>query len=105
MAEIDEILDECRRRLRDHYGEELADIVLYGSIARGDEDAESDIDLLVLLKSDFNRWEQIKVIVRLLYPVQMKCDRYISAKPVHEVDYREGKHAFLRRAKSEGVLL
>jgi predicted nucleotidyltransferase len=80
-------------------------VVLYGSLARGQEDEESDVDLLVLLKSDFDRWQEIQAVGEILFPVQMKCDRYISAKPVSEADYRDGRLAFLRRAKAEGVTL
>ena len=105
MPEHQAILDECVQRLEQHYGEELAGMVLYGSVARGAEDEESDIDLLVLLKSEFDRWQEIQAITDVLFPVQMKCDRYISAKPVAAADYREGRLAFLRRAKAEGVRL
>ena len=105
MQQLQGILEECVRRLEDHYGDVLAGVVLYGSVARGEAEDESDIDLLVLLSSDFDRWQEIQAIGDVLFPVQMKCDRYISAKPVAEADYREGRLAFLRRAKAEGVSL
>jgi hypothetical protein len=42
---------EYIERLREHYRERLAAVVLYGSRARGDADeAESDVDLLVVLQ-------------------------------------------------------
>ena len=105
MQELQGILEECVQRLEDHYGDDLAGVVLYGSVARGEEEEESDIDLLVLLTSDFDRWQEIQAIGDVLFPVQMKCDRYISAKPFAEADFREGRLAFLRRAKTEGVTL
>jgi predicted nucleotidyltransferase len=40
-----QLLSELRRALRTEQGVRLA--VLYGSLARGDEDADSDLDLLV----------------------------------------------------------
>jgi predicted nucleotidyltransferase len=105
MSDTNKILQKCHDRLKGCYGDDLAGVVLYGSVARGEDEEESDIDLLVLLKSEFDRWQEIKRMVRILFPLQMECDRYISAKPVAESDFRKGKVAFLRKAKSEGVAL
>lgn len=44
------LLSELRRALRTEHGVRLA--VLYGSLARGDEDGGSDLDLLVSLADD-----------------------------------------------------
>jgi hypothetical protein len=44
------LLSELREALRTDYGVRLA--VLYGSLARGDEDEGSDLDLLVALADD-----------------------------------------------------
>jgi predicted nucleotidyltransferase len=44
------LLSELRRTLRTEHGVRLA--VLYGSLARGDEDAGSDLDLLISLADD-----------------------------------------------------
>ena len=48
------IIDRCTSILRAHYGDTLAGIVLFGSIARNQADEASDIDLMVLLKGNFN---------------------------------------------------
>lgn len=45
-----QLLSELRRALRTERGVRMA--VLYGSLARGDEDADSDLDLLVALAGD-----------------------------------------------------
>jgi predicted nucleotidyltransferase len=44
------LISSLRRALRNQHGVRLA--VLYGSLARGDEDAGSDIDLLISLNED-----------------------------------------------------
>jgi len=48
-------------RLRQRYGEELLRVVLFGSKARGDSDAESDVDVLVVLR-DGERWQRLAEI-------------------------------------------
>jgi predicted nucleotidyltransferase len=45
-----QLLSQLRQALRTERGVRLA--VLYGSLARGDEDADSDLDLLVSLAGD-----------------------------------------------------
>ncbi|MFO7958060.1 MAG: nucleotidyltransferase domain-containing protein [Candidatus Brocadiia bacterium] len=44
------VLREIRDRLDEAYGERLRGVMLYGSEARDRATAESDVDLLVLLK-------------------------------------------------------
>ena len=50
MGALQELVADLRRALRTEPNVRLA--VLYGSLARGDEDAGSDLDLLVSLAED-----------------------------------------------------
>jgi predicted nucleotidyltransferase len=50
MGTLQDLVADLRRALRTEHGVRLA--VLYGSLARGDEDAGSDIDLLISLADD-----------------------------------------------------
>jgi predicted nucleotidyltransferase len=50
MGTLQELVADLRRALRTEHGVRLA--VLYGSLARGDEDAGSDLDLLISLADD-----------------------------------------------------
>lgn len=56
---------EYVERLRDHYGDQLVTVVLYGSRARGDADKESDVDLLVVLRGEFDHRAEQDVIFDL----------------------------------------
>ena len=49
---IDTLLWDLEKRLKNIYGEKLKKILLYGSYARGDNDEESDLDVMVLLDMD-----------------------------------------------------
>jgi predicted nucleotidyltransferase len=50
MGTLQELVADLRRALHTEHGVRLA--VLYGSLARGDEDASSDLDLLISLADD-----------------------------------------------------
>jgi len=101
--EIKSVLQKCKAALQELYGDRLAGLVLYGSMARGDYDAESDIDLLVLLHGDVNTYREIRPIVHALYPLQLETNRLISAKAISADDYGAGRWSFLRNARKEGL--
>jgi len=96
-------LRRCRLILEKHYGAQFRGLVLYGSVARRQADASSDLDLLVLLAPPFDYLTELRRIVDLLYPVQLESDRLISAKPALLDDYEMGSVQLYRNAKREGV--
>ncbi|AFL94696.1 hypothetical protein CL1_0488 [Thermococcus cleftensis] len=61
--ELMEILREVRARLEAILGDNLVEVILFGSYARGDATEGSDVDVLLLLK----RWpseEELEAITR-----------------------------------------
>jgi len=102
---INTIVQTCKEVLSTSYGACLRGIILYGSMARGDAEAGSDIDLLVLLSSPFDYFAELRKIVDLLYPIQLESDRLISAKPALASDYELGSLSLYRNAKREGVVV
>ena len=72
-------------------------------MARGQEEKSSDIDLFVLLSKPFNYFNELRKIVELLYPVQLKSEHLISAKPVAADEFESGKIHLYRTAKREGI--
>ncbi|MBA2243500.1 MAG: nucleotidyltransferase domain-containing protein, partial [Gemmatimonadetes bacterium] len=57
-AEIQEILRCLRKGLEELYGERLRGLYLFGSYARGEADAESDVDVLVVLDEIEQRFDE-----------------------------------------------
>ncbi|MBN1667434.1 MAG: nucleotidyltransferase domain-containing protein [Anaerolineales bacterium] len=105
MKDRAEILDRCKQILQEHYGPALAGMLLYGSVARGQAEPGSDLDLLVLLREPFDYFQELWQIVNLLYPAQLESEQLISAKPVAQRDFENGELQLYRNAKREGVLV
>jgi predicted nucleotidyltransferase len=100
---INSTLARCKKTLARHYGKRFQGLILYGSVARADADAASDIDLLVLLAPPFDYSAEMRAIVDLLYPIQMETDPLISAKPAPVSDYATGSISIYRTIQREGV--
>lgn len=56
---MDPIIQNCKEILEKHYGDRFAGLILCGSQARGQAEAGSDIDLLVLLQGPFDYFQEI----------------------------------------------
>ena len=83
---IGSMANSMKQALQEYYGERLAKVILYGSYARGDYHAESDVDLLVVLtdeevdaaaerKALFDLWFELfftKSIKFSLHPVSLR---------------------------------
>jgi predicted nucleotidyltransferase len=98
-----ELPAKCKEVLVQHYGPRFKGLVLYGSIARHQSDAESDVDLLVLLEGPLDYFYELRQMVDLLYPIQLESQRLISAKPAIVDQYEQGSIPLYRNAKREGV--
>jgi predicted nucleotidyltransferase len=98
-------VDECKALLTAHYGSKLKGVLLYGSTARGEDALDSDIDLLVLLEEPFDFFRELRAIVDLMFPLELECDRSISARPASVEEYDRGAIELYRNAKEQGALI
>ncbi|MFO7976983.1 MAG: nucleotidyltransferase domain-containing protein [Candidatus Hydrogenedentota bacterium] len=102
---LEELLQVCKEKLSAHYREQLHGVVLYGSAARREASAESDVDLLVLLEKPFDYFEEIETLVDLLFEPQLEFGVHISARPAGAADFEAGAIQLYRNARQEGVRL
>ena len=110
-TKLKKILDEYVKGLFKIIGNDLIQIILYGSYARGDQNNNgeiSDIDIMILVK--YNDEEIKKIENKILdysYDLDLKYDILLS--PVIEnvdVFNKRAKYmAFYKNIMSEGVLL
>jgi len=80
-------------------------VVLFGSKARGDDDAESDIDLLVLT-GRLMSWQERREITNSLFDLQLELEVVISTLIVPLEEWERGLYQVLpirREVEREGV--
>ena len=78
---------ESSRVLKEQFAVEK--VVLFGSKVRGDDDEESDIDLLVLTSQPVS-WDERKAINKALYEIQLRHDVIISTLITTVTEWNEG---------------
>jgi uncharacterized protein (DUF433 family) len=103
--ELKIILSEVKKVLKELYNDDLVDIILYGSYARGDYNENSDIDLLVVLKKIKSIGYEIDKIVDSIYDINLKHNTLISVVPVSYEDYKNINSPLLLNVRQEGVLV
>lgn len=72
------VLPKVKAALIDLYQEQLDAVILYGSQARGEAKADSDIDILVMLKSIINPYPEIDRTSHLIAQLCLDDDAVIS---------------------------
>ena len=105
MTEVSEILKKCKSILEEHYKARLQAIFLYGSAARKELMANSDIDLLVVLPGPFDYGQELRTIVDLLYPLQLEASHWISASPAEADKFMAATSQLYRNIHQEGIKL
>lgn len=96
---------EAHRRLRALYGERLDRVVLYGSHARGDAHDESDVDLLVVLRGDYEPWVELKRTGRVRHDLLVQYGRDVSIQPFSVEEAADESRPLMFNAAREGVRL
>ncbi|NJE01177.1 nucleotidyltransferase domain-containing protein [Thermococcus sp. JdF3] len=87
-------------------GKDLVEIILFGSVARGEAGEESDIDLLVIVEGD--SWKNQRKLADLVVDYLVKYGVYVSPKVVSVEEFEFMKSinsAFYINLRTEGVTL
>jgi uncharacterized protein len=97
------ILLDLRSRFRELYGNRLAQMILFGSQARGDAEDGSDIDVLVVLKGDVNAYEEIQRTSEIVATISLRNDVVVSCAFLGEEKFHHRNGPLLRNVRREGV--
>ena len=103
---VQEALLQLVPEMQNIYGASLKAIVLYGSVARGTDTPESDVDIALLLLPGTDR-EQFDRMIRCVAGLELACDRVLSVTPVDAERFREWEDVlpYYRNIRKEGIVL
>jgi predicted nucleotidyltransferase len=100
------VAEKFAEDVRKYLGGLVKEVILFGSVARGDYREESDIDVLIVVEAD--PWEIQKRVSDLVVKYLLRYGAYISAKVVSTEEFELMKDintAFYTNVRREGVLL
>jgi len=94
---------EVKRALTALYGERLERVILYGSYARGDFHAESDVDYLVVLRdNNFRQTTEFDRYWDMTWSMWERFGIWISVKPVFADRLVSSDLFFYQNVRQEG---
>jgi hypothetical protein len=89
--------------LRRLYRERLRRVILLGPWARGDAHPESEVELIVVLDSVPDRWEEKRRMDKVMWRHSIRHDTVVTEIPVTEAELERAGTPLLVRARAEGV--
>jgi type I restriction enzyme S subunit len=98
-----EIAAKARKVLENLYGPRLRGVYLYGSGARDELTADSDIDIAVILDGIANRFAEHRRVSLLGADLSLEFDTVVLFFFAEEADLAKGRFAIHRIIRDEGI--
>ncbi len=102
-AQVKQVIGEFVRRTQSLYGDRLKRILVYGSYARNEATAESDIDLAVVLAGGVIPGKEIDRMIDVITDINLEYGVLLSVYPVSEENYRNVNSPLLINIRREGI--
>jgi len=102
QAAVNEFVRRALRRFED----KIDNIILFGSVARGEAKEDSDIDILVVWKGD--KLEGWDVLEDIAVDILLEYEQFISVKIIYPQEYlgmMDMGSSFIQNIKKEGVVI
>ncbi len=102
---ITKILEKTKIFLQKTYQDNLDKVILFGSRARGDHHADSDLDILIVLKQPFNYSQEIEKTSIFIAELSLEFDLVISRVFTENNDFQSKNTPFFLNVRKEGITL
>jgi len=93
-------LEEFTNKTKALLKNNLVDILLYGSVARGEEKARSDIDIIVVVKR--NVFKTQMQLAAIAFDILLQTGEYISVQTMKSVDLKRDT-IFMKNVLKEAI--
>lgn len=100
---LDETLSTLRQELAQALGLQLAQVVLYGSRARGEARPDSDIDVLVIINGEVDYPDLMRRTSAVIADVSLRYDVVISRAFASQTQFKTEQSPFLINIRREGI--
>ncbi|HEX3682475.1 MAG TPA: nucleotidyltransferase domain-containing protein [Bryobacteraceae bacterium] len=100
---VQSLLTELRSELEKLYGERLRGLYLYGSYARGEQQWDSDLDVLIVLDRIDSYGAEISRTGEFVARLSLDFGASISRVFVSEDAWCRGTGSFLANVREEGI--
>ncbi|MDJ0601950.1 MAG: nucleotidyltransferase domain-containing protein [Crocosphaera sp.] len=102
---LEEILEQVKQQFKEIYQQDLVKLILFGSQARGEATRESDIDILVILKTAKSSQEKHKKTIEFISNLCIEYGILVSCIYVSEKQFNSEKSPLLLNIHREGIII
>lgn len=99
------LLESLHKELARILGNQLESIVLYGSQARGTAGSDSDIDVLIVVRGDFDYGDLLQRTSLAVSALSLEHDVVISRIFISKERFLKEQSPFLLNVRREGVMV
>jgi predicted nucleotidyltransferase len=99
------ILKELKEQLVHHFGNNIKDVILFGSHASGKASEHSDYDIIVIIKNDYD-WKYKDKIFHVVYDIELEYEIIIDLKIISLNELNNtlrGKQPLFLNAIKQGI--
>jgi predicted nucleotidyltransferase len=102
-SQLEKILQALRLELKQVLGDQLETVILFGSQARGEARTDSDIDILVVVRDEFDYGDLIQRTSAIVSALSLKYDVVISRAFTSRRRFDQERSPFFLNVRREGV--
>ena len=99
-----QIAKEFADEVINRFGDSIKNIILFGSVARGEDNIKSDIDLLIIWSGDGAKgWDDLEDVAFNFF---LKYKTLISIKLISPAEYKKMEDfLFMKNVQKEGMVI